>query len=392
MVKRTILTMCMRSAMRKKFYFTVFLCFMVMSFVYFLLPCNNTSHVFMVPRDPVKYIYDDQNQAIPYDANMDIVFIGGMPRSGTTLMRAMIDAHPDVRCGEETRVIPRILGMRTQWEKSSTEKKRLLEAGVTGDVIDSAVRSFILEIIAKHGEAAPRLCNKDPFSLKSAIYLSRLFPNAKFLLLVRDGRAVVHSIITRKVTISGFDIKSYRKCLQKWNTAVESMYGQCLRVGQYRCMPVYYEQLVLHPELWMRRILQFLNLPWNQSVLHHEEFIGKKGGISLSRTEKSTDQVIKPVNMQALSKWVGHIPADVIKDMATVAPMLQVLGYDPDANPPNYGNPDPEVADNTLHVQKNQDFWQKRERDIFDKLPDNRSVGAKPLHLPAGVSNKTTHH
>ena len=283
MLKQTTFTMCMRTAMRKKFYFTVFLCFIVMSFVYIFLPCSNTSRVFMVPRDPVKYIYDEQNQAIPYDANMDIVFIGGMPRSGTTLMRAMIDAHPDVRCGEETRVIPRILGMRTQWEKSTTEKKRLLDAGVTGDVIDSAVRSFILEIIAKHGEAAPRLCNKDPFSLKSAIYLSRLFPNAKFLLLVRDGRAVVHSIITRKVTISGFDMNNYRKCIQKWNSAVESMYGQCLRVGQNRCMPVYYEQLVLHPELWMRRILQFLKLPWNQSVLHHEEFIGKKGGISLSR-------------------------------------------------------------------------------------------------------------
>ena len=96
--------------------------------------------------------------------------------------------------------------------------------------------------------------------------------------------------------------------------------------------------------------------------------------------------------MQALSKWVGHIPADVVKDMAAIAPMLRVLGYDPEANPPNYGQPDPKVADNTLHVQKNQDFWQKRERDIFDKLPDSRAPVAKPMQAQPGMGNRTTHH
>lgn len=44
-----------------------------------------------------------------------IIFIGGMPRSGTTLMRAILDCHPHVRCGEETLVIPDILQMRTSW-------------------------------------------------------------------------------------------------------------------------------------------------------------------------------------------------------------------------------------------------------------------------------------
>lgn len=68
------------------------------------------------------------------------------------------------------------------------------------------------------------------------------------------------------------------------------------------------------------------------------------------RVERSTDQVIKPVNVEALSKWVGKIPADVVRDMAVVAPMLSRLGYDPHANPPNYGRPDPKVLDNTRRV------------------------------------------
>lgn len=49
---------------------------------------------------------------------------------------------------------------------------------------------------------------------------------------------------------------------------------------------------------------------------------------------------MKPVNRDALSKWVGQIPADVISEMAEIAPMLARLGYDPQANPPDYAKPE----------------------------------------------------
>ena len=138
-------------------------------------------------------------------------------------------------------------------------------------------------MIAKHAEPAQRLCNKDPFTLKYTLELAKMFPNAKFLLMIRDGRAVVHSIISRAVTISGFDLKNFRSCLEKWNTAMESMYFLCMKAGSGKCMPVFYEQLVLHPEDELRKIFAFLDIPWNDIVLHHEELINKPGGISLSR-------------------------------------------------------------------------------------------------------------
>lgn len=75
-----------------------------------------------------------------------LIFIGGFPRSGTTLMRVMLDAHNAVRCGEETRVIPRLLAMRATWSRSVKERIRLDEAGVTDQVLDSAVRAFLLEV------------------------------------------------------------------------------------------------------------------------------------------------------------------------------------------------------------------------------------------------------
>ncbi|XP_047001331.1 protein-tyrosine sulfotransferase-like [Schistocerca americana] len=307
-----------------------------------------------------RFVVGADQRVFPYDRQMPLIFVGGVPRSGTTLMRAMLDAHPEVRCGQETRVIPRILQMRSHWLKSQKESVRLEEAGLSKEVLDSAIAAFCLEVIARHGEPAPRLCNKDPLTLKSAAYLAELFPNAKFIFMLRDGRATVHSIISRKVTITGFDLSSYRQCLGKWNSAVQVMHGQCREVGPARCLMVPYEQLVLHPRLWMARVLAFLDVPWNESVLHHDQLINKPGGVVLSRVERSSDQVMKPVNAEALSKWVGQIPEDVVRDMAAVAPMLAVLGYDPAANPPAYGRPDAAVADNTERVRAQRRLWEQR--------------------------------
>ena len=47
--------------------------------------------------------------------------------------------------------------------------------------------------------------------------------------------------------------------------------------------------------------------------------------------------------------------------------MLQTLGYDPHANPPNYGKPDQEVAENTFDIKKNADFWKAQEVQIREK-------------------------
>lgn len=111
-------------------------------------------------------------------------------------------------------------------------------------------------------------------------------------------------------------------------------------------------------------------------------------------------QVVKPVNVDALTKWVGAIPQDVIADMAEVtiilytiyryiiislnmicinntnnfqiAPMLEKLGYDPNTNPPNYGmytlttdittlsipgKPDEIVEKKTDDLHKNANEW-----------------------------------
>ena len=71
-------------------------------------------------------------------------------------------------------------------------------------------------------------------------------------------------------------------------------------------------------------------------------------------------QVVKPVNLEAMSKWVGSIPDDVVEDMANIAPMLAKMGYDPNGNPPKYGDPDPEVLRNTNDVKEHNDVWEAK--------------------------------
>ena len=84
---------------------------------------------------------------------------------------------------------------------------------------------------------------------------------------------------SRRFGIEVFSFK-FRDVLNKWNRAIESMYSQCQEIGQDVCLPVRYEQLVLQPMAETRRILAFLEIPYNPAVLHHEKYLSN---ISLSK-------------------------------------------------------------------------------------------------------------
>ena len=208
-------------------------------------------------------------------AVQETVFVGGVPRSGTTLARAMLDAHPDVRCGEETRVIPRMISMRSRWSKSQKESSRLREAGISEETLDGATRAFISEIILNHGKSAKYLCNKDPLVLNYVQDLSRIFPRSKFVLMIRDGRAVAYSIVSRNVTISGVDSKSYLSAALFWNKVIQRMSTDCVN-HRKRCLMIHYEDLVSNPRKWMTKLLEFLGIPWHENVLHHDQFINSE--------------------------------------------------------------------------------------------------------------------
>jgi len=268
------------------------------------------------------------------DDKHPIIWVGGMPRSGTTLMRAILDVHPDVRCGEETRVIPRVLMSRKQIKSSKNIKDLVMGENdldrTEAQYVDEAMKRFILDVIEKHGPIARRLCNKDPFALKYMEDLTKWYPNSKFIYMIRDARSVAHSIITRKVTITGYDLNSYPDVIGRWDQANALMWEQCKKLGPTVCMPVHYEHLVLEKETVLRAIAQFLNLEWTDALVHHEEHIGSD--ISLSSLERSTDQVVKALYKSALSSWEGKISDEDLDKVAEVAPLMKVFGYKPEVH------------------------------------------------------------
>jgi len=110
--------------------------------------------------------------------------------------------------------------------------------------------------------------------------------------------------------------------------------------------------------------------------------------------EKSTDQVIKPVNLEALGRWVNAVPTDVRRDIHKIAPMLSRLGYDADAYPPSYGQADALVANNTLLVKQNEEYWQHRVHDIFQqvtKLGGSDSASNLPVDMSKHVTDMSRH-
>ncbi|KAI5718282.1 hypothetical protein M8J77_019016 [Diaphorina citri] len=121
----------MNRGTRRTVFLTVILVLCIF-LMYKLHTCSDRTGSIMLPKDT--YIVSKDAHVYRYDRFMPLIFIGGVPRSGTTLMRAMLDAHPDVRCGQETRIIPRILQMRQHWIRSQKESLRLEEAGVNAQV------------------------------------------------------------------------------------------------------------------------------------------------------------------------------------------------------------------------------------------------------------------
>lgn len=89
--------------------------------------------------------------------------------------------------------------------------------------------------------------------------------------------------------------------MSDWNKQMEAKWRRCVQLGIHdygsikantnspgsttsttaRCMPVYYELLVQEPEKWMRRVYEYVGLPFNSDVLRHQDFI--KNRIRLSR-------------------------------------------------------------------------------------------------------------
>ena len=93
----------------------------------------------------------------------------------------------------------------------------------------------------------------------------------------------------------------YNETLRMWSRSIEYSWRACVRAGLHipqnlsfgempqkmalsrpegHCMPVFYELLVKKPERWLRRIFEYIGLPFNPDVLRHQDFVGQRIRVS----------------------------------------------------------------------------------------------------------------
>ncbi|MFT5586943.1 MAG: tetratricopeptide (TPR) repeat protein [Cognaticolwellia sp.] len=259
------------------------------------------------------------------DGEPEFVFIGGAGRSGTTLFRAMLGAHPGVHCGPELKLVPTICTLREQWQR--TMGADLAAAGVGEEVLDNAVRAFVSQLLVGSAPAGKRVAEKTPHNLLHMAMLGRLFPRARFVHIVRDGRAVSASLVRQRWIDPATQepiwyCKDLEGASRYWVEVVASVRQQAAQVpGRY--LELRYEDLVQDPRSAMRQVLAFLGEPWSEQVLSHEE-----SQVVLSEREASTDAVRAPVNLRAVNRWRGQLSDVELRRMdARAEALLERLGY-----------------------------------------------------------------
>jgi Sulfotransferase family len=186
------------------------------------------------------------------------VFVIGSPRSGTTLLRLMLDSHPAISCGEEThflRDLETIVGRN--WALVATyglSREWWLER------IRALYGEFQAEVLARSGKT--RWAEKDPTYTLHLDFIEELFPDARFIHLMRDGHDVVASFRDR------WGYKSAaRAARSEWARYVRAAQMLGERLPPERFLEVRYEHLVADPDHEGRRIFAFLDEAWDATVL-----------------------------------------------------------------------------------------------------------------------------
>jgi len=189
------------------------------------------------------------------------IFVIGSPRSGTTLVRLILDSHPNISCGEEThflRDLEAVVGRN--WDLVATyglPREWWIER------LRGLYDTFQAEVLARNGKA--RWAEKDPTYTLHVPFIEELFPSAVFVHLLRDGHDVVASFRDR------WGYKSAARAARtEWARYVEAARHLGRRLPGDRFLELRYEVLVAEPETQGQRLFEFLGEPWDPSVLEFD--------------------------------------------------------------------------------------------------------------------------
>ncbi len=255
---------------------------------------------------------------------MKPIFIVGMPRSGTTLLRTVVDAHPEISIGPESHYVNywmykfRYLALSrpTDYEffvKKLTEGRYLDRAGLSRDSVrqrlcgceprtHAAIFSTLLTMYAeKNGKM--RCGDKTPQHYKYISVLLDWFPQGRVVFVQRDPRSVIASLINVPWTHNYVYLHA-----REW---VESCIAQERWADDSRVLVVKYEVFVRNPDQETARLMEFLDCEFNPAVLEARQYTHGDNAEE-GWAKQYWEQVRKPVSTINIDKWQSTLSKNQI--------------------------------------------------------------------------------
>ncbi|MBL6998175.1 MAG: sulfotransferase [Phycisphaerales bacterium] len=251
------------------------------------------------------------------DIEDNLFFIVGCGRSGTTLFRIILDAHPEIFIPPETFFFNQIangeFGAGTLSTKNKIDillnkwwvKDMKVERATITDLLDKdngTWRNVFLAFIASLSEnsSSTMYGEKTPGHVQYAQTLLDTFPKCRILFMVRDPRASYASF--RKSKVGTGQISSFVKT---WSFA--STTEQSLKTNP-RCMRVQYEDLVTNTEHVMQDVCSFLGLTFEASMMNYHD----REDPDYSPEQKHHKNTLKPIFTSGLNKWKSALSKNQI--------------------------------------------------------------------------------
>ncbi len=262
----------------------------------------------------------------------------GVRRSGTTLLRVMLDRNSEVAVPDESYFVPQLAGRQRRridvaafvddlrrlhtlrdWDVPVEEVQlRLRPRMPLGDAIAAVYETYA----ARSGK--PRWGDKTPMYMQHLRMLERLFPDARFVHLIRDGRDAALSFLQMPegiVTRTWAHPTDAAGFASQWRTEVSAARRLGRRVGPSRYLEVRYERLVAAPEEELRRICEFAGIGFEPGMVDYA------GRVDVSA--KPHQQSLSRPPTPGLRDWSSQMaPAGVAAFEAVAGDLLRDLGYE----------------------------------------------------------------
>lgn len=228
----------------------------------------------------------------------------GHPRSGTTLLEQVLDAHPDIISAEETHILHDEAYLPlTRGFPEAASVLQVLDAVPPSQLRQARDHYFRFTELFLHQAIGERwLIDKNPALNVLIPAVIRIFPEAKFLFALRDPRDVclscfmqhlqINPVASAYLTLQG-TVHQYGSVMGLWRTLLPRIKNPCLEVR--------YEQMVADLPGVARQTLQFLGVAWNERVLRFYEHARQKPVRSPTYAD-----VAKPVYSGAIGRWRNY--------------------------------------------------------------------------------------